>query len=174
MGAFRVRAKEYVFPTTETMSRYEQFRDGRIADKKRTVAEIEFTDGKVAFYDFDSEQYRSPIRSNYVNVRGCRGELKDNLLSYLDGENLPQKKEIEIEKRDGALSSLSEDETAVARVMEDMAAYAAGRKEPDYPLCEALQDAYMAVLLRQSIEEKRTVESEKMPWWEASLCQKKS
>jgi len=81
---FTVRAKTYEFPTVETLSRYERFSDGRIADKKRTVATFEFSDGKVAFYDFDSEQYRSPIRKNYVRLQGCSGEMINDEFYYLD------------------------------------------------------------------------------------------
>ena len=81
---FTVRAKTYEFPTVETLNRYERFTDGRIADKKRTVAVFEFADGKAAFYDFDSEQYRSPIRKNHVKVQGCRGEMIDDVFYYLD------------------------------------------------------------------------------------------
>lgn len=86
---FRVRAKEYQFPTAETLSRYERFTDGRIADKKRTVAAFEFPEGKAAFYDFDSERYRSPIRRQYVRLQGRRGEMNDDTFYYLDRNNCP-------------------------------------------------------------------------------------
>lgn len=89
--AFTVSAKTYVFPTVETMSRYEKFTDGRVADKKRTVGTFEFSDGKVAIYEFDSEQYRSPIRNNYVKLQGVRGEMKDNVFYWLDDANEPRK-----------------------------------------------------------------------------------
>lgn len=83
---FAVRAKTYEFPTVETLSRYERFTDGHVADKKRTVATFEFSDGKAAFYDFDPEQYRSPIRKNYVKLQGCRGEMINDVFYYLDEE----------------------------------------------------------------------------------------
>lgn len=194
MTAFRIQGREYTFPVTETLSRYERFTDGRVADRKRRTAVIEFRDGKVAFYDFESEQYRSPIRKNHVDIRGCRGELKDCILFYLDDGNLPREEEIRVTEREimtgdanpnlsrfqetvniscggeilyeppFGLCGLSEDETAMALVMADAAAWNAGRKEPDYPLCEALQDAYMAILLQRAIEEDRAIESEEMPW----------
>ena len=86
-GAFTVSAKSYVFPTVETLNRYEKIKDGRVADKKRTIATFEFADGKVALYEFDSEQYHSPIRNNYVKLQGVRGEMKDNVFFWLDEEN---------------------------------------------------------------------------------------
>lgn len=88
---FTVSAKTYQFPTVETMSRYEKFTDGRITDKKRTVGTFEFDNGKVAVYEFDSEQYRSPIRNHYIKLQGVRGEMKDNCFYWLDEANEPQK-----------------------------------------------------------------------------------
>ena len=67
---YTVSAKTYEFPTTQTLTRYDKFTDGRIAGKKRCVATFEFESGKVAWYDFDSEQYRSPIRKNTLKVQG--------------------------------------------------------------------------------------------------------
>ena len=92
--AFTVSAKSYVFPTIETLSRYEKFTDGKVTDKKRTIATFEFADGKVALYEFDSEQYRSPIRNNYVKLQGVKGEMKDQKFYWLDEENEPCEAEL--------------------------------------------------------------------------------
>lgn len=199
---FTVRAKTYEFPTTETLTRYERFTDGRIADKKRTVATFEFSDGKAAFYDFDSEQYRSPIRKNYVKVQGCLGEMKDEVFYYLDGNygdrqarlvttdrivhtgssnpNLGTVREIlkvELEREEDkeraliyeaafGTCGLAEDETAIARLMEEAAQYTKGEKVSgrDRELREALQDAYTAILLERAVKTGEVVSSERQPW----------
>lgn len=96
---FTVSAKTYTFPTAETLSRYEKFTDGRVSDKNRTVATFEFANGKVGVYEFDSEQYRSPIRNNYVKVQGVRGEMKDHAFFWLDQDNEPQKMRLEVCER---------------------------------------------------------------------------
>ena len=93
--AFTVSAKTYTFPTVETLSRYEKFTDGRVKNTNRTIAVFEFEDGKAAFYEFDSEQYRSPIRNNYVKLQGVRGEMKDNAFYWLDEKNEPKKAVLE-------------------------------------------------------------------------------
>ena len=83
---FTVSSKTYEFPTTETLSRYEEIHDGRIADKKRRIAVFEFDNGKVAVYDFDSEQYRSPIRKNTYKIQGVMIiDLFDFLMDNVDG-----------------------------------------------------------------------------------------
>lgn len=81
---FAVKAKTYEFPTADTLTRYEKIQNGKISNKKRTVATFEFESGKVALYDFDSEQYRSPIRKNTCKLQGQLGELIDDTLYYLD------------------------------------------------------------------------------------------
>lgn len=169
MTDFRVTGKTFTFPTVETMSRYEQFTDGRLADKKRTTAVFEFADGKVGWYDFDSEQYRSPIRHNYLNIRGPRGEIKDDKIYYLNQDNLPESASVHIPPcRTAALSS---DETAIVEVMYGVAAYAKEERDgggnlrkPYYSLKSALQDCYMTILLQQAISTGQTVESTEQPW----------
>lgn len=191
---FTVSAKTYQFPTTETLTRYESYKDGRIADKKRCVATFEFADGKVALYDFDSEQYRSPIRKNTVKLQGSRGEIIDRTVYYLDEENEPQISEIRIEKRvveteyenpnlhyveevtdvhfeddrvytpEFGLCGLAQDETAVASLMKRTAAYSGGNAPEPYPLKDALQDAYMAILLREADASQSKVSSTKQGW----------
>ncbi len=215
--AFTVTAKTYLFKTVETLSRYERFTDGRTADKKRTVATFEFADGKVAWYDFDSEQYRSPIRKKYVKVQGCKGELINNSVFYLDDDFLPRQGELvvteqitrtenenpnlqtirEVEKitfkqDDGeetilyespfGLCRLKEDDVAVARLMIEAAEYTKAyenamlaeeksrakevleRQEEE--LKEALQDCYMAILMKQAVDTGKTVTSTKQVWQE--------
>lgn len=214
---FTVSAKTYAFPTTETMTRYEKITDGRVADKKRTVATFEFDDGKVAVYDFDSEQYRSPIRNNYVRLQGVRGEMKDNTFYWLDEDNEPQKAELvskdsctttesdnpnlkyvcECEEvwlvQDGCegrlvyrapfdLRGISKGETAVAQLMFMAAGYDAaarslemGNEEykseaelvcrmAEEDLRQGLQDAYMAILMKQAVETGETVKSGAQIW----------
>ncbi len=192
--AFTVSAKTYLFPTAETLTRYEAYTDGRVADKKRTVAAFAFADGKVALYDFDSEQYRSPIRRNTLKLQGSRGEIIDDTVYYLDGANEPAASRLQIGTRpveraydnpnlrrveevtdavfEGrsfysppfGLCGLSQDETAVAILMRRMAAYARGTDGEPYPLREALQDSYMAVLMRKADESGRQICSERQVW----------
>ena len=202
--AFTVSAKTYLFKTVETLSRYERFTDGRTADKKRTVATFEFADGKVAWYDFDSEQYRSPIRKNYVKVQGCKGELVNNSVFYLDDDFLPRQGELavteqmtetesenpnlqtirEVEritfKQDSGeetilyeapfgLCHLKEDDVAVAQLMIEAAEYTKACtyiEEAESALREALQDCYMAILMKQAVDTGKTIESKKQIWQE--------
>ena len=183
---FTVRAKTYEFPTTETLTRYDLFKDGRVAQKKRTVATFEFESGKVGIYDFDSEQYRSPIRRNTIRLQGVRGEMIDDKVYYLNADNDGVVSQITTNSRivhtdsnnpniaafteiqnivfEGksiynppfGLCGLSEDETAIATMMQKTALYSKGLEDSPYSLDEAVFDAYMAIILQRACESGKT------------------
>ena len=191
---FTVSAKTYEFSVTETRNRYEVFTDERIALKKRTVAAFGFTGGKTAFYDFDSEQYHSTIRKNFYKIRGTRGEISEDGAVSLNAENAAVNAGLRMETRrierksdnpnlqsedevtgiffEGkqlyappfGLYGLSQDETAIAQLMKGTAEYAAGISGSPYPLEEALQDAYMAILMKSSDVNGISVKSERQMW----------
>ena len=110
---YDVSGKEFTFATTETKNRYETFTDGRIAMKKRALALFTFENGKVAVYDFDSEQYHSTIRGNMLKVQGQRGEIQGrrgeirelrgeilgDTVRYLDEANEPHLEHLEVDSR---------------------------------------------------------------------------
>ncbi len=192
--AFRVSAKTYEFPVTETRNRTEEIKDGRIAVKKRTVSAFEFENGQAAFYDFDSEQYHSKIRRNSYKIEGERGEILDNRVVYLDQENDAAESDLKVDTRfierdfqnpnpefyeevtgiffqgqqlykpPFGLCGLSQDETAIAQMMKKTAEYARGISKPPYPLKDALQDAYMAILMKASEKTGKPVSSEHQIW----------
>ena len=187
---FSVSAKTYEFPTTETLTRYDCFNDGRVSPKKRTVATFEFSCGKVAIYDFDAEQYRSPIRKNTIKLQGVRGELIDDRVYYLNGSNEGVESPVSVSSRIVQTSSnnpnlssfneiqdiifedksvytppfglcgLSEDETAIACMMNDTALYSMGLGSSPYEPDEAILDAYMAILLQRAIVSGKTEKSD--------------
>lgn len=191
---FSVTAKTYEFPVTETLTRYDSFKDGRIAMKKRTIATFEFESGKVAFYDFDGEQYRSPIRKNTMRLLGKRGEIIDDKVYFLDSSNEgicaplhvitrkvktgydnPNLREIDevlsvdfngqkLYEMPFGPCGLAQDETAMAIMMRQAALYGQGLSESPYPLSEALQDAYTMILMQRACESGEKVVSERQIW----------
>jgi predicted dehydrogenase len=178
-----IYGKKYLFPVTETESRYEIITDGRVADKERVKITMEFESGKVAFYDFSSIQYRSAIRNRHLIVQGIKGELTDSIFYYLNEKNLPQidklqvnfdadKREVEtitfkdqiIYKPALGRCGLTEDETAIAVLLQGMKEYVQTGKEI-YPFADALQDAYITILMEEALKSPNaTICSEKQPW----------
>lgn len=77
---------KYKEAITKTKDRYNEYHTGEL--KEITGKHIIFNAcGIRIIYDFTGEEYRSPIRSKHLIIRGDRGELIDNKLKYLDEFN---------------------------------------------------------------------------------------
>ena len=181
--AFAVAAKRFRFPLTETDSREGAVTDGRTTLRERDIALFEFASGKIGLYDFSGEQYHSFIRSRHIIVRGRDGELSDQVLYRLDDRHYPRTKILlpELEPRYRVLETkrirdyvrmwkpeLSldeiEDEYAIACMLYDMGDYIASGKEI-YPLRDALQDAYMWLVLQEAVQKPgQQMYAREMPW----------
>lgn len=160
-----VIGKKYSFPVTDTRTRYEVLTAGNVVSKEQTHLILDYESGRTAFYDFCSDQYRSPIRNRYLNVRGTRGEIINDTVHYLNGQNLPESAPIvtESDPSTGEILSVSfrgdtlytpvfgscglpDDETAIARLLAAMSRYLESGEEY-YPLAEALEDAALSAMM---------------------------
>lgn len=178
----RITAKKYTYPIAVTQNRAGVLQKGDVADANRIRAELEFENGTVGFYDFCGVQYHTYVRSRQLNVQGVRGEIDNDTVYYLSEENDPL-----IEKltpaNDGirpGIESIAfageavyrnpfhtnvmpEDETAIARLLIGMKEYLEGGEEI-YPFADAMQDAYLAVLLKEAWNTGETVTSSYQAW----------
>lgn len=160
-----VIGKKYLQPVTDTRTRYEVLTEGKVVTKEQTHLILDYANGKTAFYDFMSDQYRSPIRTRYMNIRGTRGEIINDTVHYLDNENLPQTACLKTQRDPDTQEVLSisfrgetlyqpafgvcglpEDETAIAALLVSMDQYLTTGVEL-YPLAEALEDADLAIMM---------------------------
>ena len=165
-----ITGRSFMMPVTETKTRYETLRTGNVVEKEEKHLIMSYKNGKTAFYDFMSEQYRSPIRNKFLNVRGTRGEILGDTVYYLGSDNVERKDKISVikdHKTDEVeripfkgeiiytpafgICGLSEDETAVARVLYGMKKYV-DTGEEFYPLKYALEDAYVAALMQEACD----------------------
>lgn len=159
----QITGKSFGMRVTETKTRYETLTEGNVATKEEKHLIMEYESGKVAFYDFMSEQYRSGIRKPHILVRGTRGEICDDRLYYLDEGNIACEKRIVYENK-YEVYGLNEDETAIATLMLGMKAYAEGGAEC-YPIKDALEDAYLSILMTQAGKEPyKIIETKERPW----------
>ena len=158
-------ARTYTVPVTDTHTRTEVLTEGRVVQKAQRHVLFEYESGRTAVYDFMSDQYHSLIRPRTLRLRGTRGELDDWEVHYLNEANLPETARIEV-TRDPATGEalrvtfrgetlytppfgrcgLPEDETAIAQMLEGMARYIETGVEV-YPMADALEDAYTALLM---------------------------
>ena len=178
-----VSGKQYRFPVTETDSRYGPVTDGSVKERERTCVTLEFDSGKVAFYDFSGVQYHSYIRSRHINVQGRDGEWNDTILRFADKEHEPIQEYVmpwlnpahreletdELKETAGQWNptlelNTAQDEYAIAVMMAGMEDYLERGKEV-YPLSEALEDAYLWLLMKKAAENPGTkVKWEPQPW----------
>lgn len=173
----------YSFPVTETDSRYGPVTDGSVKRRDRTRITLEFDSGKNAFYDFSGVQYHSFIRSRHLNVQGQDFEWNDTMFRHVNAKGEVQEERLlpYIDERYGMLATEElreicskwnpvltleevQDEYAIATMMLDMERYLEQDIEV-YPLEEALEDAYLWILMQQAVAHQRcTIESARMPW----------
>lgn len=142
---------------------------------------------KWGVFDFTEEQYFSLIRAPRVLVRGERGELSNDTVRYLVDFRTP----VEYSLRrisSGTMGSmgaphivgitaadkwyyknpheparLSDDELAIAKVLENMGAYVRGG-EAFYSLEEGCQDQYLSIMMKKAFAAGTSVQTETQCW----------
>lgn len=183
MPMVKLWGRQYTFPVTETDSRYGPVTDGSIKERKRTRLTMEFANGKTAFYDFDGVQYHSFIRARHINVQGPRGEWNDTFVRYVDtaGHAVQTQLKPWLDPAYAALATDElrercqiwkpevhmedwQDEYAIATLMLDMGKWLDTGQEA-YPLAEALEDAYLWLLMEKAVENPgQTITSQPHSW----------
>jgi predicted dehydrogenase len=186
-GPARIRAMRFESPLVGGPTRSGPPTEETIVTTRRDMAWIEFEEGKLGVYDFVNDQYRSWVRSNWVTVRGERGEIVDQRINVLADYATPQHLDFKrINKGENgnlegyflqgimageqwvyqnpfATARLNDDEIAIAVSLARMAEYAAGGPS-SYGLREASQDHYLALMIQQAIASGETVTTEVQPW----------
>ncbi len=158
----------------------------RIVDMETDYAWLDFGD-RLGVFEFCLPQYRNWIRGQRVNVRGERGEIIDDRVTYLKDPVTPITATLRRHEagRNGNLEGLylkgiqyldewiyrnafsparlSDEELAVARCLRDMWTYVKTGKE-FYSLAEASQDQYLALCCARAIATGAAVRTEQQPW----------
>lgn len=142
--------------------------NGALVEKTLQQHTLEFAGGGTAFLDFNGVQYHSYLRSTHTSVQGERGEVFDDTLRCLDAAGEPVCRQLtplpDPLAAAAAQAGLNEDETAIACFLDRMQGYLAGGAEV-YPLADALQDAYLALLMERALAVPgQSVESTPQPW----------
>lgn len=154
---------------------------------RTTLATLDFG-GRSGLYDFTDNQWWNPLRARRIVVRGSRGEIVDDAvtrlvdplsavtspLSYrrrgidmnLEGVDLDT---IAFEGRvvhrnTWAGSRMSEDDIAVAELLERTGSWARGEGPEPYPLAQACQDHAIALAVGESVRTGSDVRVVGEPW----------
>lgn len=179
----QICGKNYQFPVTATDSRYGIKTDGDVIMSDRARYTIEFESGRVAFYDFESVQYRSKIRSRHLNIQGVRGEMDDETVRCLSEDNQPLVQTFQITQDINTLSTYSvnlgseclyinslvharftDDEIAIAGSLIGMKDYLLTGNS-FYSFAEGCQDNYFFLLMREALKHPNMIiNTQTQPW----------
>ncbi len=181
-----ITAKEFSSPLIEGPGRSGPPESETLKQSTQQFFWLDYGD-KLGFMDFTGDQYFSWVRAHRVLVRGERGEIQGNKVSYLadyltpirltllrheaglegnlEGEYLKglQLGERMVYSNPLAPATLPDDEIAVGTCLLRMARYVE-TGEDFYPLAEACQDHYLNLMCRRALEEGRAIETERQAW----------
>jgi predicted dehydrogenase len=185
--AAEVRASAFEAPLADPLG-FDGWRgDGTPRRSTTTIATIDFG-GTMGLYDFTDNQWWNPLRMRRIVVRGSIGELVDDRVVRLADPVTPVESQLvrrdtgvdlNLELRDlkhisfdGRVvyrnpfdgAALSDDDIAVADILERTGAWARQEGPPPYPLAEACQDHLISVAIGESVQSGGPVTTGKEAW----------
>ena len=158
----------------------------RTVDARQVIATLDFGD-RLGLYDFTAGQWFHPLLGRRLVVRGERGEIVDDRLTYLRDARTPVEttfhrqqtglggdlegfflRAVDAGERRTytnpyAPARLPDEEIAIASCLTAMAARAAGGPS-FYDLAEASQDHYLGLMIEQAVAEGGPVRTTRQPW----------
>jgi predicted dehydrogenase len=182
-----VSARAFTAPLADPLGFGEWRGDATPKDAVTTLATIDWG-GRMGLYDFTDNQWWNPLRHRRIVIRGAGGEIADDRLVRLADPTTPVASAFEYRRTgidlnlegndlqhvslDGRVlyrnplagTRLSEDDVAVADLLERTGAWARGEGPEPYPLADGLQDHLISVAIGESAETGRDVTTEREAW----------
>jgi predicted dehydrogenase len=169
-----VTARGFTAPLADPLA-FDGWRgDAEPAPRQTTLATLDF-DGRMGLYDFTDNQWWNPLRARRIVVRGSLGELVDDALVRLVDARSPVSSRLSYRRLgidlnlegvdldhislDGRVlwrnpfpgARFSEDDLAVAVLLERVGAWARDEGPAPYPLAEGLQDHLLSVAIGDAL-----------------------
>ena len=168
-----VNARAFVAPLVDPLTPDGWTHDAVPRPATTTLASIDFG-GRMGLYDFTDNQWWNPLRTRRIVIRGSAGEIVDDAVTRLHDPTTPiasalSRRQTGIDLNlegldlkhisfDGDVvyrnpfvgSGMSDDDIAVAAIVEATGAWARGDAPPPYPLAQACQDHLIALAIEES------------------------
>ena len=152
------------------------------------LSTIDFGDSGVGVYDFTDNQWWNPLRPDHLTVRGSAGEIHDESVVRMLDPVTPAVSRLERRMTglgmnyegldlshisfDGEIvfrnayegARLSDDDIAVAALLDQMGAWARDDGPPPYPLAFACQDHLIGLAIEESTSRGRPVTIGREEW----------
>ena len=152
------------------------------------LAHLDFGGGRTGLYDFTDNQWHNELRSNRILVRGSLGELVTDRVVHLRDEITILESAL-VRRQTGVDMNfegfdldhiafegdvvyrnswqggrLTDDEIAVASLLERMGGWVHGTGPEPYPLADACQDHLLALAIDEALTAGGTVRTTRHPW----------
>jgi predicted dehydrogenase len=167
-------------------------REGRpaapqVVDTAHTLAVLEMA-AAIAVYDFTDGQWFNPLRRRHLVLRGSRGEVVDNDVTWIGADGSTLRSSIvrhqtgfngDLEGADldtlswgGTVlyrnpypgARMSDEEIAIASCLEATGVWRRGEGPPPYPLADACQDHLLSLRIHESVDRGTPVVAHEEPW----------
>ena len=186
-----VSARSFTAPLADPLTPDGWTGDGTPKAISTTLATLDFG-GRMGLYDFTDNQWWNPLRTRRIVVRGSLGELVDDHVVRLVDPTSPVESQLVRRQTgidlnlegvdldhisfDGRVvyrnpfkgTRLSEDDIAVAALLEQTGAWARGEGSEPYPLAEGLQDHLISLAIEESVATGRDVTTTTEAWTAAA------
>jgi len=183
-----VRAMRTTAPLVNPLTRDGWTGDDEPHPTDTTVAVLDWGEGRSGVYDFTVNQWHNQLRFRRLVVRGTHGELRDDEVVRLLGPRRIARTPL-VRRQTGYDLDLdgyetdhitlgdevlfanpylgnrwSDEEIAIATLLERTAAWVRGDGPAPYPLHEGLQDHHLALAVEEAAGTGRTVVTGREPW----------
>ncbi|WP_426594001.1 Gfo/Idh/MocA family protein [Cellulomonas sp. McL0617] len=187
-GPVTVRASSFVAPLLDPLTRDGWTGATEPAPAATTLATLDLGDGRSALYDFTDNQWHNPLRTNRLVIRGSHGELVDQTFTRWAGDRTVLSSTIErrvagIEQNldgfdlehlslDGRVlyrnvyngARLSDEDLAVAGLLDATGAWLRGEQGPPYPLADGCHDHLLGLAIEEAARSGEPVHVGTQPW----------
>jgi predicted dehydrogenase len=182
-----VNARRFEAPLVDPLTPAGWVADPQPVPRSTTIATIDFGSGRMGLYDFVDNQWWNPLLSRRIVVRGSLGEINGDAVTRLTADG-PVTSPISYRRTgldlnlegndvvnatfDGEVvyrnpwvgTRLSEDDIAVASILEDTGTWARGQGPEPYPLADACQDHAIGLAIGESARTGADVRVAAGPW----------
>lgn len=187
LGDAVVTARSFRSPIAESLSRDGWPSTFANTEVQQTIGFLDF-EGSMGLYDFTDSQWFHPLMGRRLTVRGSRGEVVNDQVTWLADPRTPVRETLSRRETgiDGDLEGhdldtisighdvvyrnpfpgarLSDEEIAIASILAQTGAWVRGRADAPYPLAEASQDHAIGLAIAQSAESGADFTVSGEPW----------
>lgn len=182
-----VNARRFEAPLADPLTPTGWVADPRPVPRGTTIATLDFGDGRMGLYDFVDNQWWNPLLSRRAVIRGSLGEIANDAVTRLSSDGpisspiVYRRTGVDLNLEgndvvnatfDGEVvyrspwvgTKLSEDDIAVASLLEATGAWACGDGPEPYPLAAGCQDHAIGLAIGESARTGTDVRVTGNPW----------